>query len=129
MPGLNFDVTPDEIPDEHDHNTERPVPTRKLLVIAETDVEELENEWWHGDPEMAPEMRAFKADKIIGYIEEPTVFCPGLHCREGDTKDPLRYYRKEGTNLWVHSGCGLPTKSWWTSTFKDLVIVPGQEEN
>jgi hypothetical protein len=110
--GLDFNIDPEEaksIMDEHTPVEDKPVPTHRLYVIElhESDIEET---------------GFYDNRKIIGYIDEPTVFCPGLNCNEGTGKDPLRYYRKEDTNLWVHAGCGLPTKAWWNSMLHDLMV-------
>ena len=116
--GLEFNVSPEEaksITDEHTPVEEKPVPTHRLLVFSEQFIDS-----YGGNIDKS---------QAVGYIEEPTVFCKGVGCTEGTGKDPLRYYRKEGTKLWVHAGCGLPTKAWWTSMLHDVMIPMEKDED
>lgn len=112
MTKLEFGMSGDEVErhvDPHIPTQEKGVPTRKLFVCREVP---------HvGSPGTT--------HKTIGYIDEPIAFCPGLGCNEGTGKDPLRF-RREG-RLWVHDGCGLPTRVWWEGSFLDMLVTEGEQ--
>lgn len=109
MAKLEFGVSKEEVEaqvDEHVEPTEKPVPTRRLWVI---------------DPGKLGSKGVESEGAMIGYIDEPTSFCEGIHCKHNEaSKDPLRFHQLPGSNMWVHT-CGLPTRAWWQGTFHDLV--------
>lgn len=64
-----------------------------------------------------------KTGEKIGELIYPTEFCEGVGCPYATGKHPYSYHRPQGTLIWVHSGCGKPTKSHCSGTVRDQIIV------
>src|SRR5688572_10969033 len=120
MPKLDFDVDPDEVRkqvDEHVPPEDKAVPTRRLVIVAQEDLQSVIRDIGQA----RDDHYEFTEDKILGYIDEPTSFCPGIHCPHGrDSKNPLSFHKKDGTKFWVHS-CGLPSRAWWEGHVRDMI--------
>jgi len=115
---LDFGVDAQEVEtqtDDHVPVEDKDVPVRRLLVISCNNGMEFD-----AVPEVI-ELSKYEPFDVVGYIDEPLVFCPGIECREGDNRKGPSYLRKQGTNIFVHAGCGLPTKVWWKAHYGEVV--------